>query len=568
MPESCNITFSPYLALIDLPAHDVIAAHRYHVSDQTFISDTGATVRFIARPFIATENRSFSNPDLPDLVAGHCYLTFKTCLIPTDNIGDCEVGACVRSDVCCDLTTEEECDVFDDGVWLGLGTPCLLPPCDFVVCCVDEGGDGCLVTTPNLCVNFPNQGEQAGEPFHDAVSCDGCIGGCCIGACCIHIGNEGTFCFPRVTPVQCHSPVEHNLIIDPGVPFWPMWMGRHTCCDTEETCMFATEQGEYIDCPTTFPCCPSTGQNDGDCEDLEPHVCLEQDGTVGTPGLACINEPGICDGACCVQFVDAKGGITGGVCIDTDFDGCVEAGLGNQFTFLGPGTNCEDDGGGCGACCIYDSASDSFTCVEGLTQSECFDNCGRPKGPGTTCDTAICDFETRACCVAFPAVPGVVPNPGDPGFGEFEHPLCRGPFHCVPVTSRVNCESMLVGGQRSRFYPCQTCHENPCQAVGGACCVCRGPVCQIPAFPPGLECPETQPGDNGCICFDSTREICAICEGSFWGEGTGCCSNPGGGGPLPVCCVECPEFGGPALNCGADAPPPSNEDPCVPMGCP
>ena len=499
---ACPITFSKYPAAADLPEHGIVAGNWYWASDQELPDENGNLVRLIGARFLQPEDEQPEGE--PPLFAGSLVLKYNDCSTGDGPSQACNLGACIVDELCCYMSTPTECE----GAFQGIGTNCdpALPFCDDAWICCNAYGMNCVVTIPSVC--------ESGNGFFlgpGAETCGDNGVGPCRGACCFWEDNIGLGCVNNFSPSECSqlpgSPGAENIT-------HTTWQGPGTDCVDFQ-----------LLCPAQGACCQADGAG---CTITTPDECVDDD-SLSAPtfmglGTSC-EQQGICGGACCQfdspsSFLPVGGG---GGCFDVDFApfDCI----GPNREFLGPGTNCDANGGDCGLCCLVDPANGRIFCDPDLLQADCLAAGGTAFGPGAQC--VICNFVRRACCV--PSLPDGPVGPGGPGGpGTIPDLSCEhNSFRCVDVSSQLECTRL--GGI---FKFDKDCSNFPCITVSGACCCPEG-VCPSPP------CNEAPPGDD-CTCTNTIEQDCP--QACNWvGPGRGCKPRVPGFPPpiLKRCTVDC-----------------------------
>lgn len=395
----------------------------------------------------------FVGQDIGCTVAGTC---------PASIIGD---GACCEPDGDCRTRMLEECGDDDDGVFMGVGVPCI----------------------PNMCPASP------GNP---------------LGACCEQDGD----CRERGIQ-ECDEP---EFYLGPGTtcgaggicPFLPTEQGA--CCQEDGDCLFRAFQscdGGDIFLGVGVPCsddddddmdngsCPLQGaccQADGDCNTQRIENCDGNDIFIGfntqcTGGGNCPESPNFptpsptpgINGACCMSNGGCQG-VTGGVqeCAS------ISGGL-----YAGDGTSCNS------GICSLGCCQQSGFCDMNILNVFCPGN-HNPADPGC-CATPGCDFIfDDDCPTASPTAQPTPPPTPSPEPAPTPFPTPAPTVFCQPRCPDVDGYEMVLDN---------ICASGPLGTVVNNRC-CRSVLLADGTIDPHFDCgSDTFMAGNGNVCR------CEIC---------------------------------------------------------
>ena len=328
--------------------------------------------------------------------------------------GEAPMGGCCYeygNEVLCTEETQEECENFIGGIYLGYQTYC---SGHVGACCLP---DGTCINTDSMCCAV-----EYGGTFYGYTACGVDPGACCFPdgscasmnyLCCVEAGGE----FNPYESCLGDSDGDGNddLCVEP--------IEEGACCFSDGSCLTTTEtdcnnqggnyEGDGTQCSGSIEaCCLS----DGGCLMADAYCCVEEfGGTPEGPGTECYDIGGCClpDGSCtwmylecCVDmggdFID--GGCaeeTGACCVDgscvmVDRKCCTDIMYGTWI-----GGNCSEPQ----ACCLPDGSCQNMdpACCSDWQYN------GTPQGEGTSCSgqTMACCFQDGSCqnldplCCAF-----------------------------------------------------------------------------------------------------------------------------------------------------------------------
>ncbi|MBI3835107.1 MAG: hypothetical protein HY287_12325 [Planctomycetes bacterium] len=316
---------------------------------------------------------------------------------------DCPAGACsanIPKGACCgttagDCTTVTKANCTSNRVYAGDGTSCgtagICP--GFGACCQPNSANPCQdKVTRSYCelingsdIYYNGDTTTCQDPD---VSCDQ-RGSCCTADACLNVLESdcnalvppGHFKGARSSCDQC------NL--------------RDSCCRLDGTCQDNVLQSECSGpgeiygtngssdvCFVTFGCSPRGAccTPDGQCLDAQSSAdCSGVQGALyAGDGSTCDQNANLCKiGACCNDSSPQT------ACVETSYLACHNNGL----AYRGPGTSCDDALCGMGACCQLNNP----TCTP-RTQAACVAISGASfSGYGKACETDTC--VQSACCV-------------------------------------------------------------------------------------------------------------------------------------------------------------------------
>lgn len=359
----------------------------------------------------------------------------------------------------------------------------------------DPQDDNCILLLESECID-------AGSYFHgERVGCTEVF--CQLGVCCFPCGD----CSSNYTPETCVLEGGEWAGVGAECPGDACPVITGACCDgavCTEACIEECEAagGEYLGHGTTCRpnfCAGACCVTEVGCVDLTQGLCELVGGFgafrgLGTTCAALPTDPSVpeCGGACCATLLGEP------VCFEVQerSDCSVEPGL-TDPVYIGDALICDSDPQEptCPsltpvACCMPDGS-----CVVG-SEEFCADAMGFEVAGDTTCASVTCD---AVCCTA----------------GE-----CR-------MTPTAHCTGEVISTD-----PGDSCLDDPCTVVTGACC-----------FPNGSWEPDVT--QEECEATQGRFEECeAPCSGDFCPAQLGACCRPNGKCSDLVTPEECQAQGG------------------------